>query len=46
LCCKTILGVRARKIDSKSGIGRATLIQVLRRPDSIVAYFYLTASPR
>jgi hypothetical protein len=43
LCCKTIFRIRARKIDSRSGVKCATLIQELVRSDSIVAYFYSTA---
>src|ERR1700730_3880186 len=46
LCCKTILRIRARKIDSRSGAKAQTLVQESLRSDSIVAYFYSTASPR
>ena len=45
-CCKTILRIRARKIEFKIMRRYATLIQESIRLDSIVAYFYSTASPR
>jgi hypothetical protein len=46
LCCKRILCLGARKIDSRSGANAQLLIQKSMRPDSIVSNFYSTASPR
>src|SRR6266550_4851567 len=45
-CCKTILPVGARKIDSRFRRQCATLIQESVRHDSIIAYFYSTGSSR
>ena len=42
LCCKSILSISARNINSRSGWNCTTRIQKKRRADSIVANFYFT----